>query len=138
MNIMDSDVLLAMIGSENGEIEEWVKQLSGKPHTSALAVAEVYAAIRRAPDTLFREARYRALQGALDGILHRRVLPFDQNAARELASLALTPHPDGGTFALATLIPSATARVLGMKIATARPEDFLGIDVELEVLTLGS
>ncbi|MFJ6278785.1 PIN domain-containing protein [Arthrobacter subterraneus] len=77
MIIMDSDVLLAMIGSENGEIEEWVKQLSGKPHTSALAVAEVYAAIRRAPDTLFREARYRALQRALDGILHRRVLPFD-------------------------------------------------------------
>jgi predicted nucleic acid-binding protein len=136
MTIMDSDVLLAMISSDNDEVEEWVKQLPGKPHTSALAVAEVYAAIRKSPNTLFREARYRAMQRALDGVLNRRVLPFDQNAARELASLALAPHPDCGTFALATLIPSATARVLGMRVVTGRPEDFFGIDVELEILDL--
>lgn len=136
MIIMDSDVLLALISTENDVVEEWVKQLPSKPHTSALAVAEVYAAIRRAPDTLFREVRHRAMQAALDGVLLRRVLPFDENAARELAALALTPHPEGRTYALATLIPSATARVLGMKIATGRPEDFLGIDVELETLNL--
>ena len=138
MIIMDSDVLLAMIGTDNTEVEEWVKQLSGKPHTSAIAVAEVYAAIRKAPNTLFREARYRAMQRALEGVLHRRVLPFDHKAARELAALALAPHPEGGTFPLATLISSATARVLGMKIATGRPDDFLGIDVELEILNLGN
>lgn len=78
------------------------------------------------------------MQQALDGVLHRRVLPFDQTAARELAALALTPHPDGGRFPLATLISSATARVLGMKVATGRPEDFLGIGVELEILNLAS
>lgn len=136
MIIMDSDVLLTMIGTDNPEVEEWVKQLTGKPHTTAIAVAEVYAAIRRAPNSLFREARYRAMHQATEGVFHRRVLPFDQKAARELAALALTPHPYGGTFPLATLISSATARVLGMKIATGRPEDFLGIDIELEVLNL--
>lgn len=136
MTIMDSDVLLALIATDNEEVEEWVKKLPGKPHTSSIAVAEVYAAIRRSTNALFRETRYRAMQRALDGLLHRRVLPFDQHAARELAALALTPHPDGGTFALAALIPSATARVLGMRIATGRPDDFLGIDVELEILDL--
>ena len=104
MIIMDSNVLLAMVSTENIEVEEWVKQLSGKQHTSAIAVAEVYAAIRRAPNTLFREARYRAMHQALDGVLHRRVLPFDRKAAHELATLALTPHPDGGRFPLVTLI----------------------------------
>ena len=138
MIIVDSDVLLAMISTDNTEIEEWVKQLSGKPHTSAIAVAEVYAAIRRAPNAPFREGRYRAMQQALDGVLHRRVLPFDQTAARELAALALIPHPDGGRFPLATLISSATARVLGMRVVTGRPEDFFGIDVELEILNLAS
>lgn len=136
MIIMDSDVLLAMISTDHSEIEEWVKQLSGKPHTTAIAVAEVYAAIRKAPNSLFREARYRALQRALDGVLHRRVLPFDQKAARELATLAFAPHPEGGAFPLATLISSATARVLGMTVATGRPEDFLGIEIDLEVVDL--
>ncbi|GAA2175594.1 hypothetical protein GCM10009784_18590 [Arthrobacter parietis] len=136
MIILDSDVLLTLIGTDNTEAEEWVKRFTGKPHTSAIAVAEVYAAIRRSPNILFREARYRAMHHALEGVLQRRVLPFDHKAARELAALALAPHPDGGTFPLATLISSATARVLGMKVATGRPEDFFGIDVELEVLNL--
>lgn len=136
MIIMDSDVLLALIAHENPAVEEWVKQLSVRPYTSAMAVAEVYAAIRRAPEPLFREARHRAMRQALEGLLLRRVLPFDERAAQELASLAMAPHPEGGRFALATLVPSATARVLGMSIATGRPEDFLGIEVELDSLNL--
>ncbi|GAB3531821.1 type II toxin-antitoxin system VapC family toxin [Arthrobacter tecti] len=136
MMIMDSDVLLALVRTDNTAVEEWVKELPAKPHTTALALAEVYAAIRRAPETIFREARHRAMRAALDGALHRRVLPFDEKAAAELATLAMTPHPEGHTYALATLIPAATARVLDMKIATGRPEDFLGIDIELEILKL--
>lgn len=141
MSIMDSDVLLALVSSTSTEtdklsIEEWVKELPTRPHTTALALAEVYVAVLEAPDLFRREIRGRALDRILGGLLLRRVLPFDVETSKRLAALSRTFTPEGKPYPLAILIHAATAQHLKMPLVTGRPGEFAGLDVEVVPLNL--
>ncbi|PVE19259.1 MULTISPECIES: hypothetical protein [unclassified Arthrobacter] len=137
MSILDSDVLLALIRStEDDGVVEFVKQFPSRPQTTALAIAEVTAAIYAATDPRLRSIRDRALQDLLRGLLHRRVLPLDADSAITLAKLATTKNATGSYYPLGVLIQAAISRQFMMPLVTGRAGDYQGLDLELHPLTL--
>ena len=137
MSILDSDVLLALIRStEDGGVVEYVKQFPSRPQTTALAVAEVTAAMYAATDPRLRSIRDRVLQDLLRGLLHRRVLPLDADSAITLARLATSKNPAGSYYPLGVLIQAAISRQFMMPLVTGRAGDYQGLDLELHPIDL--
>lgn len=139
MTIVDSDVLLALTTIDAPEgIQDWAKQFTTRPHTTALAIAEIYAAIetvRMSPTETFRQ---HAMEELLSGVFYRRVLPFDVECAQGLADLSAQRRPDGKPYPLAVLMTAAIARRYNMPLATSRPADFEGLDIDINTVDLTS
>ncbi len=60
-----------------------------------------------------------------------RILPFDEDAAREFASIAASRHRAGHAISQADGMIAAIARCRGWAVATRNTNDFEGCGVKL-------
>ncbi|MDJ0356544.1 MAG: PIN domain-containing protein [Actinomycetota bacterium] len=129
MLLLDSDVLMDLLSGRNDQRQsEWFKLHPERPHTSALAVAEVLTAI----GSLHEWERLSAGKAAttiLATALDRRVVPFDLDCAEPLARLARLKRADGTYYPLATLMSAALAARYSAELVTGRPEEYAGLGI---------
>ncbi|MBG0739184.1 hypothetical protein IV500_07235 [Paeniglutamicibacter antarcticus] len=129
MMLLDADVLLELISGSSYERQaEWFKLHPERPHTTALAVAEILAAIG-SMTALERMSSGNAVAKFLATVMDRRVVPFDLDCAEHLARLAQLSRSDGSNYPLAYLLTAAMALRFGAELVTARPEEYAGLGV---------
>ena len=129
MMLLDSDALVDFLSGQNDERQaEWFKLHPERPHTTALAVAEVLHYVE-SMDATQQMLASGAVRRALEGPLDRRVVPFDVECAHHLARLALQQRDDGAPYPLALLMMAASALRYRAELLTHRPEDYAGLGV---------
>jgi predicted nucleic acid-binding protein len=129
MMLLDSDALVDFLTGQNDERQsEWFKLHPERPHTTALAVAEVLHAVE-SMDVQAQVSASAAVRKALAGPFDRRVVPFDLECSGHLARLAMHKHPDGSPYSLATMMTAASALRHRAELVTNRPEDYDGLGI---------
>lgn len=99
-------------------------------HLASVTLAELLFGIGVLPDG----ARKDRLALSLDGLLALfpgRVLPFDADAARRYAHMAVVARSTGRPLPMADGYVAATAAAHGFAVATRNVRDFEGTGVEL-------
>lgn len=110
MIVLDTNVVSeAMRPQPNATVRAWLNdQVAETLYLSSVTLAELLYGIRALPEGKRRKMLTRALDGLLD-LFQGRILPFDTDAARHYADLAITarnggrgfPTPDGYIAAIA-------------------------------------
>lgn len=129
MMLLDSDVLMDFLTGQNDERQaEWFKLHPERPHTTALAVAEVLRYVE-SMDPMQQMLAAGAVRRALEGPLDRRVVPFDLECSHHLARLAIQEQDDGVPYPLAVMMTAASALRHRAELLTHRPEDYAGLGI---------
>jgi len=119
MIILDTNVVSeAMKPSGDPVVRAWLNEQAAETlHLSSVTLAELLFGI----GTLAAGRRKSALAGSLEGLLELfspRILPFDTNAARAYADIAVRARAGGKAFPVADGFIAATAAAHGFTVAT--------------------
>lgn len=132
MIVLDTNVVSeAMRPEPNPDVVGWLNgQASDTLYLSSVTLAELLFGIGALP----AGARKDLLAQALDRLLAlfpSRVLPFDQEAARRYADMAVTARAAGRPLPAADGYLAATAAVHGFAVATRNTQHFVDTGIEL-------
>lgn len=132
MIVLDTNVISeAMRPEPNPRVLGWLNaQAIDSLYLSSVTFAELMFGIRVLPVGARRER----LAGILDGLLALfpgRILPFDQEAARRYADMAVAEQKAGRPLSVADGYIAATAAAHGFAVASRNARHFEGTGVEL-------
>ncbi len=132
MIVLDTNVVSeAMKPSGDAVVRAWLNAQSAETlYLSSVTLAELLFGIGCLP----AGRRKDALAGTLEGLLElfgRRILPFDADAARRYADIAVRARAVGKAFPVADGFMAATAATHGFMVATrdTGPFDAAGLAV---------
>lgn len=132
MIVLDTNVISeAMRPEPNPDVLGWLNsQVIDTLYLSSVTFAELMFGIRVLPIGARRER----LAGALDGLLSLfpgRMLPFDQEAARRYADMAVAGQKAGRPLSVADGYIAATAAAHGFAVASRNVRHFASTGVDL-------
>lgn len=132
MIVLDTNVVSeVMRPAPNPVVLRWLNAQSGASlYLASVTLAELLFGIAALPPG----ARKDRLAEALDGLLAlfpRRVLPFDQEAARRFASMAANARAAGRPLPTADGYLAATAAAHGFAVATRNVAHFMDTGVQV-------
>ena len=125
MIVLDTNVVSeAMRQEPNETVLAWLNaQASDTLYLSSVTLAELLFGVGAMPLGAKRDR----LVGSLDGLLalfRGRVLPFDQDAARRYAEMAVTARTSGRPLPIADGYLATTAAAHGFAVATRNVQHF--------------
>ena len=131
--LLDTNVVSELIRKERDPaVANWV---AGLPLEDLFFSAIGEAELRFGAALLPPGRRRRTLLADIEGMLHEafgeRVLPFDREAARAYADIAVTRRLAGRPVATADCQIAAIALSRGMAVATRNVRDFESIGIEI-------
>ncbi len=132
MIVLDTNVVSETMRPEpDANALEWLNAQSAETlYLSSITLVELWFGIAALPGG----ARKRRLERAVDGLLDLfigRVLPFDEDAARRYAAIAVAAREAGRPLPVANGYLAATAAAHGFAVATRNTRDFRDTGVEL-------
>ena len=131
--LLDTNVVSELIRkSPHPAVEAWA---GGRPleelFFSAVGEAELRYGAAILPVGRRRTTLVSDIEAMLRDAFEDRVLPFDSDAARAYAGIAVMRRTAGRTIAPADCQIAAIARSRGMAVATRNVRDFEDIDIEI-------
>ncbi|MGC5615070.1 type II toxin-antitoxin system VapC family toxin [Georgenia sp. Z1491] len=132
MIVLDTNVVSeAMRPEPNPVVVGWLNaQTAESLYLSSVTLAELLFGIGALPAGVRKDRLAQALDRLL-ALFPGRVLPFDQDAARRYAEMAVAARATGRPLPTADGYIAATAAAHGFAVATRDIQDFDGADVEL-------
>lgn len=126
MILLDTNVVSeAMKPEPDPAVRKWLDEQAAETlHLSSVTVAELMFGI----GALFKGRRKDKLTAALDGVLDlfaNRILPFDTDAARHYADLAVKAHAAGKGFPTPDGYIAAIAASRGFSVASRDTNAFM-------------
>lgn len=131
--LLDSNVVSELIRKvRNPDVTKWVAGLALEDlFFSAVGEAELRYGAALLPAGRRRRTLLTDIEDMLREAFEGRVLPFDQEAAREYADIAASRRSAGRPVALADCQIAAIARSRNMTVATRNVRDFENIGVDI-------
>jgi predicted nucleic acid-binding protein len=130
--VLDTNVIAeAMRPDPNPAVVSWLNGQSAETlYLSSVTLAELLFGIGAIPTGSRRDRLAQALDRLL-ALFPGRVLPFDQDAARRYADMAVTARAAGHPLPVSDGYIAATAASRGFAVATRNTRDFQNIGVDL-------
>jgi predicted nucleic acid-binding protein len=130
--VLDTNVIAeAMRPDPNPAVVSWLNGQSAETlYLSSVTLAELLFGIGAIPSGARRDRLAQALDRLL-ALFPGRVLPFDQDAARRYADMAVTARAAGHPLPVSDGYIAATAASRGFAVATRNTRDFQNIGVDL-------
>jgi predicted nucleic acid-binding protein len=130
--VLDTNVIAeAMRPEPNPAVVSWLNGQSAETlYLSSVTLAELLFGIGAIPTGSRRDRLAQALDRLL-ALFPGRVLPFDQDAARRYADMAVTARAAGHPLPVSDGYIAATAASRGFAVATRNTRDFQNIGVDL-------
>jgi predicted nucleic acid-binding protein len=130
--VLDTNVIAeAMRPEPNPAVVSWLNGQSAETlYLSSVTLAELLFGIGAIPTGARRDRLAQALDRLL-ALFPGRVLPFDQDAARRYADMAVTARAAGHPLPVSDGYIAATAASRGFAVATRNTRDFQTIGVDL-------
>jgi predicted nucleic acid-binding protein len=130
--VLDTNVIAeAMRPEPNPAVVSWLNGQSAETlYLSSVTLAELLFGIGAIPSGARRDRLAQALDRLL-ALFPGRVLPFDQDAARRYADMAVTARAAGHPLPVSDGYIAATAASRGFAVATRNTRDFPTIGVDL-------
>jgi predicted nucleic acid-binding protein len=119
MIVLDTNVISEVMKPEpDATVRAWVdNQVAETLYLSSVTVAELLFGIGALPDGRRKTGLVTALDGLL-GLFEGRILPFDTDAARHYAGLAVAARQNGRGFPTPDGYIAAIAAARGFMVAT--------------------
>lgn len=132
MIVLDTNVVSeAMRPEPSPSVMDWLNaQAADTLYLSSVTLAELLFGIGALPTGARKERLARALDRLL-ALFPARILPFDQEAARRYADMAVTARTAGRPLPTADGHLAATAAAHGFAVATRNVQHFSDTGVEL-------
>lgn len=132
MIVLDTNVVSeAMRPRPDAAVLSWLNdQVAESLYLPSVALAELLFGLGSLPSGARKERLTQALDGLL-ALFAGRVLPFDQDAARRYAQLAVSARATGRPLPVADGYIAATAAAWGYAVATRNVRHFEGTGVEV-------
>jgi predicted nucleic acid-binding protein len=133
ITILDTNVVSEpMLASPSVTVQTWwSQQQPGALFITAVTVAEIIYGIELLPQGKRRVALLAGAERMFGKVLAGRILPFDEDAAREFAGIAASRRTQGRPITDLTAQIAAIARSHGAILATRNTADFEGCGVPL-------
>jgi predicted nucleic acid-binding protein len=130
--VLDTNLIAeAMRPDPNPAVVSWLNGQSAETlYLSSVTLAELLFGIGAIPTGARRDRLAQALDRLL-ALFPGRVLPFDQDAARRYADMAVTARAAGHPLPVSDGYIAATAASRGFAVATRNTRDFQTIGVDL-------
>ena len=132
MIILDTNVISeAMKAEPNPAVQAWLDERAAETiYLSSITLAELLFGIGILPSGRRKDIMIQTLDGLLD-LFEDRVLPFDADAARHYAHLAVTARTAGKGFPTPDGYIAAIANARGFAVATrdVTPFQSVGLNV---------
>jgi predicted nucleic acid-binding protein len=130
--VLDTNVIAeAMRPEPNPAVVSWLNGQSAETlYLSSVTLAELLFGIGAIPSGARRDRLAQALDRLL-ALFPGRVLPFDQDAARRYADMAVTARAAGHPLPVSDGYIAATAASRGFAVAARNTRDFQNIGVDL-------
>jgi predicted nucleic acid-binding protein len=125
MILLDTNVVSeAMTRDPDARVREWFDAQSAETlFLSSVTVAELLFGVGALPDGKRKDALAAAIDSVL-GVFASRILPFDREAARRYACLAIKARAAGKGFPLRDGYIAAIADTHGFAVASRDPSAF--------------
>lgn len=133
MIVLDTNVLSELIKQAPDErVMRWVDSLDAATvFTTAVTAAEMLYGVARLPEGRRRRQLGDAVHGLLEGDLHGRVEPFDEQAATHYGELVSARERSGRPIGVSDGQIAAICRKHGATLATRDLNDFEGTGIDL-------
>jgi predicted nucleic acid-binding protein len=133
MIVLDTNVLSAVMERRRAPaVLAWFeRQAAGEVWLTAVTLYEARYGIDRLKPGARRDALQSGLERAVHIVLARRVLPFDEPAAREAAALTAQREKRGRTVDLRDTFIAGIVRANGATLATRNGRDFEDAGIRL-------
>ena len=134
MIILDTNVLSEVMASSPApSVLEWVskQRLADDLFVTAITVAEILYGIELLPKGKRHEKLLLEAEAMFAEDFNRRILPFDEPAARIFGKIAATRRSQGRPIATLDAQIASIARTNGATLATRNAADFEGCGVRL-------
>ncbi len=136
MIIIDTDVLSELMKPaqlRSSSVTLWMRaQQPERIFTTTITLAEILAGIAILPDGGGRKKKMLTIaERIFSTLLFRRILPFDEPAARVYADIVTERRKRGLHKAPLDFQIAAVAKARGMSIATRNTSDFEGVGIEV-------
>jgi len=134
--IIDTDVLSELMKPaqlRSSSVTLWMRaQQPERIFTTTITLAEILAGIAILPDGGGRKKKMLTIaERIFSTLLFRRILPFDEPAARVYADIVTERRKRGLHKAPLDFQIAAVAKARGMSIATRNTSDFEGVGIEV-------
>ncbi len=132
MIVLDTNVVSEAMKPEPAPaVRDWLDEQAAETlYLSSVTVAELLFGIGTLPDGRRKEKLAAALDGMLD-LFDGRILPFDTDAARHYADLAVAARKAGKGFPTPDGYIAAIATAHGFAVATRDDSAFRAADVPI-------
>jgi predicted nucleic acid-binding protein len=129
--VLDTNVVSELLRpAPEARVEAWLAAQDGaRVYFTAVGEAELRHGLALLPPGKRRHALTAAVEGILEQEFHGRILPFDREAARAYAAIAVERRAAGRPIAQLDCEIAAIARASGAAIATRNTNDFEGCGV---------
>jgi predicted nucleic acid-binding protein len=126
MIILDTNVVSELMRSVvSPDVLKWVSKYSADElYCNAIVVAEILYGIELLPDGKRKDELLAGAERLFKIVLASRILPFDEQAARQFSSIAASRRKAGRPIAEFDAQIAATAHVHGAVLATRNTGDF--------------
>ena len=133
MVLLDTNVMSELMrAAPSAAVLAWMDELPPRRlFVTAVTEAEVRTGIAILPEGARRRGLADAAERALGVLFAGRVLPFDSDAARAYADIAVASRAAGRPISEADCQIAAIARCRGMAVATRNARDFSETGVEV-------
>ena len=133
MVVLDTDVVSELMrDNPRPAVLAWLDdQLAHNLFVTAVTEAEIRVGIAFLPEGKRRRGLAEAAERAFSGLFASRVLPFDSQAARAYAGIAVRRRKAGRPIAQVDCQVAAIAHSRGAAVATRNVRDFKGTGVDV-------
>jgi predicted nucleic acid-binding protein len=131
--VLDTNVLSELMSpSPAPAVRHWLTRQSGPQlYTTSISMAEIFQGIELLPQGKRRDGLFGAAQTMFTGLFPGRVLPFNEDAARAFAPIAVSRRMRGRPISLFDAQIAAIAQAHGATLSTQDISDFEHCDVRL-------
>jgi toxin FitB len=133
VTVLDTNVLSEiMLATPNPAVYRWASQQpNDQLYTTAISMAEIFRGIELLPTGKRRTQLLATAESVFGNLLLGRVLPFDENAARAFALIAVGRRGRGRPISLFDAQIAAITKVREAALATRNVRDFEGCGIPL-------
>jgi toxin FitB len=133
MIVLDTNVLSELMSSSPAPaVRHWLaRQVSPQLFTTSISMAEILQGIEMLPQGKRREGLSAAAQTMFTGLFLGRVLPFNEDAARAFAPIAVNRRMHGRPISLFDAQIAAIAQAHSATLSTRDTADFEHCGVQL-------